>query len=251
MTHRMLQSTVFIKGIMGTGSGTIIFSQPVTNGAERKGKPRARTFVLTNWHVVDENVLFRFSKKYGQSGSKRPMTARERWEVTRIPLMVSVFDFKPEIVDLKYMEYKADIVACDKSQDLALLRLRSGRVFPSVAQFAPRDFKCTWANSEAWAVGCPAGSHPFHSDGEIKGINEARIFSTTQIHFGSSGGGLYRLADGHYELIGVTTTVESETVAGGVISHMAYSIPIKVVCEFLEKNNFGFITKQLHETAAE
>ncbi|MEK7628055.1 MAG: serine protease [Patescibacteria group bacterium] len=239
MPQSMLSSSVLIENKNGSsGSGTIIFS----GKHAREADGRVHTYVLTNWHVIDPSMLFRFTRPHTRRAHAKG-EQRERWKVKRLAVKVTVYRYAASGV-MSEISHQADIVACDKEKDLALLRLRTGNLLPC-ARFAARTHVVE-TFGKVWAVGCPIGYSPFPTEGIVGGIKKAgralRILASTPIFFGNSGGGLYQLHDetGH-KLIGVTTEVGSDD--GVAVAHLSLSIPIRSVYEFLERHSFGFIAR--------
>jgi len=262
MLEHMLAPTVRIhpaKGKGGVGSGVVIFSSRLTvRIAHRKTSKKrtmetlkiVHTYVLTNWHVIDENISFTYAKQR-RMHLGRLSAVREKWEAKRKPLEVQVFTFGEQVSRQRKRKYMADIVACSKEMDLALLRLRSRHLIADVAPLAPQSVRLPWF-MDVWAVGCPKGLTPIATKGNPSGMwtneeKKTRLMTTTPTTDGNSGGGLYykSLKRDRYEVMGIVTECESDA------PHINYCVPIKTIYEFLEKHGFGFILKaQNTETPA-
>ena len=262
MPISMLRPAVLVENKNGSyGSGTVIFSARISSTVvqEKEGVVKKirrqipHRYVLTNLHVVEDSILFCYRKKRAHALG-RTKSAHEKWTVRRLPLTVTAFEFGADIRSLKKTKYTADIVACDKEHDLALLRLRTGSNLNHVAHLAPRESALELLRP-VWAVGCPLEVNPFLTDGRIGGTDEGgrtmRMLSSNPIYSGNSGGPLYIFSEERkrHEVIGVVTSVGHD--ANAPVSHTAYSIPIKKVWDFLEKSGYGFITKQKTEKIAE
>ncbi len=255
MPLRMLAATARIhsgKGKDAVGSGVVIFSSRMTIRTARKraGKKHTiktrkivHTYILTNWHVVDENISFTYARRRRMHDGCLS-AAREKWEARRKPLEVQLFVFSNTNGRLRKRTYVADIVACSKELDLALLRLRSRTIIPAVAPLASRNAPLD-RFEDVWAVGCTSTHTPIATKGNPVAVwknvdQRARVITTTPISDCNSGGGLFRYVQRSdcYELIGITTETESKDIA-----HLAHSVPIRTIHEFLEDNSLEFILK--------
>lgn len=261
MPRTVLSPTVYVSAKGSSGSGTLIFSERLISRSTHKrpdGSVRRstrhvpHTYVITNWHVIDSNMLITYAKKRRMHHGAHVGAMRAKWEVKRSPLKVQVFEFSEKVGTLKKRKYVADIVACDKERDLALLRLRTGRIFTNVASLSPKRVRLEW-NEVVKFVGC-ATEEPLITDGKVGGVHRwkgEKIGLTATVSLvaqGDSGGGLYRHSESRdrYELIGVVARGHGQEDLAAV----TYSVPIRTVYEFLERNSFGFITKQAVEVAA-
>lgn len=229
MHHEMIYPAVQVQARKGKGSGTVIYSKK-TNG-------HYETFVLTNFHVIS-----------GAIEEVEEYDYEKREEVKRIRLEPVQILF-PLYNDLsKYVGTQgriADIVAYDARSDLALVLLRDEESRADhVATLMPEDSRLDMGET-VWAVGGGLGKPPFISTG-ILGYMHERIdgyeyhLSTAPIIFGNSGGALYRKSDEGYELIGVPSRV-SAVGFGNAVTHMAWSIKIETIREFLRRKDYGYI----------
>ena len=217
------------------GSGTVIYSHVDTNG-------EWSTYVLTNQHVVD-NII----------------KVEEKWStLLKRNVKVDVMG-TPEVHHFNYRwksratganAIESDIVAYDKDEDLALLRLRSTEPVPAVAKMYPKGAEDKLRLTMAvFAVGAGLGEPPLATNGLLAGFGreiEHREFwtSTAPPIFGNSGGALF-LAD-TCEFIGVPARIAVTGFGYQAITHLSYAIPITRVYKFLEEQMFEFIYDSTH-----
>ncbi len=228
--QEMLYPVVVVEAARGTGSGTVIFS------AEIDGE--WGTYVLTNHHVV-----------------RSAITVKDEWDSklqeevkreSRTPVQVSWFDYNDYSREIGTRGQTADIVAYDATLDLALLRTRDvERGVDYAAQLMPEDAPL-YLFEITWAVGAGLGKPPFPTEGAVSNLDQRinglrYILSSAPIIFGNSGGALFHWSPERerYEFIGVPARVSGTWT--GVVTHMAWAIPLETVREFLRANDFGFI----------
>jgi len=140
-----------------------------------------------------------------------------------------------------------DIVAYDKDEDLALLRLRSETPVAAIAKLYPRgQEKELRVTMPAYAVGAALGEQPVITVGMLCQFgreidNRDYILNSAAIYFGNSGGALF-LADTH-ELIGVPARIAVVLIgfSADPIPHLGFAIPIWRIYDFLEAQLFRFI----------
>ena len=226
----MLYTVVLVDAAGGSGSGTVIYS------GERDGK--VATYVLTNFHVIQNgvNIKEEWDPKKGKKVEKELRTS----------VTANWFDYNDCSRNIGTRGKTADIVAYDKSADLALLKLHDTErpVFP-VAQMIVEDAS-PHLGDEVWAVGAGMGEPPFMTKGNAafldKQINGHRyIMATAPIIFGNSGGALFRFSPDRdrHELIGVPS--RARAAGWQIITHMAWSIPMSTVRKFLRDNDLSYI----------
>jgi S1-C subfamily serine protease len=208
LTRTMLQPTVQLNGDDTVGSGTIVFSGP-----NPKNQNKVETYVLTSHHVV-RNIL-----------ADTPKANQNGFDVT-------------VYLPGERLTVKGKMIASQPRIDAALVRLSTDRQLPFVANVLPRneagDVK-VW--DPVWAVGCPLGSDPVPSHGEVSslknelnGANYWMINAPT--YFGNSGGGIYR-ADTR-QLIGVFSKIYTHGKGTPVVvPHMGLCTPIDLVYGWL------------------
>lgn len=214
------------------GSGSVIHSQ------EKDGS--YSTYVLTNHHVVDDLITVR--KKWNS------VLQREVHTDERGTAQVHFFEYRWSSRATGGVSQDADIVAYSREEDLALLKLRSDREVPAVANLYPRDkVKELKIGMDVYCVGAGLGEPPVMTAGFLSQFGreiEDREFwlSTAPGIYGNSGGALF-LQD-TYELIGVPARIAVSGFLGGdAITHLMFAIPIDRVWGFLEEQRFRFIEK--------
>lgn len=232
LRHKMIAlPCVRIRAEKAGGSGTIIYSG--------EGEEGFSTYVLTNHHVVAENI--KVEKRWsGLLRSERKIDTFQAVDVHR-------FEYRYESRAIGGSVIQSDVVAYDVVEDLALLRLRSDTPVPSVVTFYPRGKEHELRiGMPVICVGAGLGEAPVQTMGILSqfGIEiDRREFwlSTAPSIFGNSGGALF--LDATYEMIGVPARI-AVTMGGfamDAITHLSYSIPITRIYDFLETQKFRFI----------
>ena len=214
------------------GSGTVIYSKPDEGGEHS-------TYVLTNHHVVDN--MIKIEERWD------PMLQRNaKRDVRGIPTC-EFFEYRWQSRAVGASAVEADIEAYDKDEDLALLRLRSGRPPMAVAKLYPRDGEHELrVGMGVYCVGAGLGEPPVMTGGFLSQFGreiEHKEFwlNTAPAIFGNSGGALF-LADSH-EFIGVPARIAVIALgfSADAITHLQYAIPISRVYGFLEKQCYRFV----------
>jgi len=214
------------------GSGTVIYSRENEGG-------EFSTYVLTNHHVVDGCIKI-------EDRWSALLRSERRLDVFQV-VDVHIFDYRWESRAVGGSTVQSDIVAYDKEEDLALLKLRGGREVPSVAALYPRGAeKELMVGMPVIAVGAGLGEPPVQTQGALSQFGreiDRREFwlSSAPTIFGNSGGALF-LAD-TFELIGVPARIAVAMLgfSADAITHLSYAIPITRIYSFLEAQRFRFI----------
>lgn len=213
------------------GSGTVIYSAPSEDGHS--------TYILTNHHVVENCITI--SKEW--SALLKSERKIDKFETVH----AHFFRYQWGSRSVGGTDIQSDIMAYDKEEDLALVRLRSDESVSSVAQLFPRDDeKRLRIGMPVICVGAGMGEAPVQSGGFLSQFGreiERREFwlSTAPSIFGNSGGALF-LAD-TYEFIGVPARIAVALIgfSADPITHLSFAIPITRVYQFLEDQRFRFI----------
>jgi S1-C subfamily serine protease len=229
----MLYPTVLVRLERGTGSGTVIYS-------ELNEDQEYESYVLTNNHVIQNYV--KVSKIWNSELKEHVETENRR------PVNIDLWEYNNFSTAIGTMGRIAEIVAYDKSRDLALLRVKdTERQMSYVATLYPEGLdEGPWIFQTVYAVGAGLGKPPFPTMGLLAGYGRDQdgnelYLSSSPIIFGNSGGSLYVYSPRRtYELIGVPSMV-SAYGWGNVVSHMAWSRPIAEIRIFLRENKYGFI----------
>lgn len=216
------------------GSGLIIYSKPVPE----KGT-KHETYVLTCHHVVDDAI--KFIEKWS------PLARRMIKDEDRAEVQVEVFEYEGVSRLVGGTTYQAEIMAWDKEMDIALLRIKTGKKFPYVAEMYPKGKEDEiLLGTPTVAVGCSLGHEPIICYGNLTGKhdrieNKEYWLSTANTIFGNSGGAEF-LRDTH-EYVGITARVSGIQLGFSVdiITWMGFFVPITTVYNFLEEQIFQFV----------
>ena len=215
------------------GSGTIIYSK--LNGYD-SGKETYSTYVLTNQHVVDGAITIseEWDSVLGED------VKREKRGI----IYVEIFQYKNLSVPVGTLKVEAEIMAYNKDEDMALVKLSSEKKANYVAALYPRNKENDLhVMDETVAVGCSLGFPPLPTTGIITRknfqINSLPYhMSSSQIIYGNSGGAMFLDAPG--QLIGIPSLVP---VVGWAtpIMHMGLFIGIERIYDWLEKEHYDFL----------
>ena len=180
----MIQPTVQLRGNGTVGSAVVVYSAPFAEGASPE---RYCNLALTAFHVVAEVLGNRLDR-----------------EIDAVKL------FFPG-VDQETGALTARLIAYDKAKDIALLSLGTEMRLPGFAHLQDdallEDLDIF---SQACAVGCPLGSNPVATMGQITAVDkevdgEKFWMINAPTYFGNSGGGVYSVPD--CNLIGIFSKI--------------------------------------------
>lgn len=232
--HSILYPTVLVRLPRGGGSGTILYSKPHPDGEG------FLTLILTNHHVIEDAIEFK--EEFDDIvGRKIPKAIKQ-------VVTVGFYSYRRLSKKASTVGYEADIVAFEKTRDLALLELRDRAEAKYVATLFPEKDKHLYIGQPVVAVGCSLGHKPLPSIGIISSLDEQLkdknvpvFLSSAQIIYGNSGGALYTLED--KELIGVPCAgdVIIQGFSAQAITHLGYSLPYYLVYDFLREKCYDFI----------
>lgn len=228
----VLRPCVRVRSGRAGGSGTVLYSRPdaVTGDVS--------TFVLTNHHVIENSV--RVVEKW--DAAKQKNVKRDERDLVE----VHFFNYRWSSRAVGANAIEAEIVAYDKDQDLALLRLRGTDPVPAVAKMFQRgDESKLRVGAQVFNVGCGLGEPPVLTEGrisvfgrEMDGV-EFWLVTAPSI-YGNSGGATFLQDTG--EFVGVPSRIAVTGFMGmTAVTHLSYSIPITRVYAFLENQKFRFI----------
>ena len=230
--HHMIYPVVRVRTAKAGGSGTIIYS--------KMHDDEGITFVLTNFHVVEDAISFD-DKWDGLAG-------RDVKTEIRAPVNVELFKYRHMSWEEGVHTVQADIVAWDATFDLALLQLRSSEVQPFVGNLYPRDLvKDLRIGMETLTVGCSLGHKPIPSQvGLITSLDESienqRWWMTSSPGiFGNSGGACFHV--GRLELLGIPSRIAVTIIGwgGSAVTWLCYLIPVTRIYGWLEEMCYDFI----------
>lgn len=245
--HEMIElPCVRIRTPKAGGSGTVIYSRENGNG-------EYSTYVLTNWHVVDNCIEIKPEWSTLLQDEKKV----DKFE----KVDVHFFDYRWDSRAIGGTTVQSDIQCYDKNEDLALLKLRTMRPVASVATLYPR-------NEEQWlrvgmpviTVGAGLGAPPVQTYGFLsqfgQEIDQREYWlNTAPSIFGNSGGAMFLGDVGRlfanddtamarqYNLLGVPARIAVAMLgfSSDPITHLSFCVPITRIYNFLEAQRYRFI----------
>jgi S1-C subfamily serine protease len=231
---RILYPVVRIRTAKAGGSGTVIYSKP-----DPDNKDEYQTFVMTCAHVVDDAIS---TKKEWDSLLKKKIEK----EITE-QVQVEIFDYVYLSRVNSSNAFKADIIAYDKAQDIAVLKLDSPKPYAYVATIIPREkIKDVKLFTPAYASGCSLGHEPFANAGQITFLSEMienRLYWMTNCSsiFGNSGGAIFLADTG--EQVGITARISGIQIGFGmdIITWMGFSVAPQRIYEFFDEQELMFL----------
>jgi len=238
--HReMLYPTVRIQSGNAWGSGTVIYSKP-----DRKGV--YHTYVATCEHVVDD--LIKVEKKWDSV-----LKVDRRTEILGRPAVQMFYYEHLSRCKGSSGEHRAEIVAYDKDEDIAILEVeRKELPIDFVAFLYPEnEIPKIHVLDELFCVGAAMAHEPIMTVGHLNFMDEIidgkeYWMSSAASIFGNSGGTVYRYSPERkrYELLGMPAriTVSFSGFSASPITHMGFFVPITRIFELLKKNNLEFIS---------
>jgi len=230
--QEVLYTQVRVKVAGVGGSGTIIYSA--------EGKRGYSTYAITCHHVIEKALTVK--KEYD------PRVGMDRKKEYRQVVNVEFFEYDavPHGRRPVSNSVDAEIVAYDKTHDMALLKLRMVTPAPHIAKLLPEDdIEKVWIGDKTYAVGCALLHDPILTEGMITHMGDEIDYndywmSSAQIIFGNSGGAMFRPNEEGYFFIGIPSRID---VAGwsDPITHLGYFSPIGRVYKFIKDEHFEFI----------
>ena len=215
----MIHPTVQLRGNGTVGSAVLVYSGPFA-GEGPAG--RHCNLALTAFHVVAEVLGSRLERDI---------------DVVRL--------YAPGL-SKGQKALSARLIAYDKSRDIALLYLDTDQQLASLARLKSDSlFKRLDIFSEACVVGCPLGSNPVATMGQITAIDkdvdgEKFWMINAPTYFGNSGGGVYSVPD--CELIGIFSMIYTYGKAKPrLVPHMGLFLPLASIRSWLETEGLGFV----------
>jgi len=238
--EEMLYTLSLIKTTEDCGSGAVIYSKPI-----KKDSEDYETYVLTNYHVIEKAIEV---KKEWNTVFQKDIKKEKRATIT-----VEFFKYQNFSRNVGRIAIDADIVAYDRDQDVALLKLRSNEQIKYVVKMHSKNVKDINIYDKVYACGCSLGHPPVPTKGEITSMDDEiekqkYWMSSSPIIDGNSGGGIFLVINDKeeesYELVGISTLVETIDTKKGEeedVAHMCYLIPIDRICDWLEEICYQFI----------
>ncbi|MBU0977960.1 MAG: serine protease, partial [Nanoarchaeota archaeon] len=152
------------------------------------------------------------------------------------------FKYRDVSTPIGTLRVEADVVIYNRTEDMALLKLRTEDKARYMANLPPEPTKL-FVMDESIAVGCSLGFPPLPSVGVITRLNFQidslpYHMSCSQIIYGNSGGAIFLAKTG--ELIGIPS--RGVVIGWGTpIPHMGLFIPIIRVYNWLAEQHYDFI----------
>ena len=235
--HRMiLYPTVRVRAGDVIGSGTIIAS--IKNGT------RFDTYILTNYHVIQEAIQIK--------EEWNPIKKKNEQKETRATIEVEQFKYQNMSTNTGTLLILSDIMEWNKDHDLSLLKLRSDEYFQPVKLLPKEKVEGLRIFDEIITSGCGAGRSPFPTSGMLASLqdeinNLSYWMVTAPSVFGDSGGGTYLRRT--LEFIGIPSrgVVTFVGWSPNVVYHMSYIIPISRIYEWLGETGWA----SLYDSKAE
>jgi len=232
--EKILYPVVRVRTDKAGGSGTIIYSQPNPEIPDEY-----LSFVMTCEHVIDDAITYR--KDF------HPVLKKD----TKIEIMkqvdVEIFDYVKMSRINSSNSHKADILAYDKTHDIAILKLDSPKQCPYIAKIIPKDKIADVKLFEpAMSSGCSLGHEPFFNDGRITYLSEMidnKLYWMTNCSsiFGNSGGAIFLTETG--EQVGITARISALQLGFGmdIITWMGFATAPQRIYEFFDEQELKFL----------
>ena len=226
----VMKPLVRVRTEAAAGSGVLIYSD------DREKAGEFRTFVVTNSHVIDDAV--KVVRKW--ESLRQAWTYVEENEQVTVELFTYLRGGKTVLAQ----PVKANIIAHNAEEDLAVLELDSPLAVKAVARLLP-DGAPLRMLQDVWAVGCSLGVDPIVSVGQITDLEvlidrRAYIMASANIIYGNSGGGVFTKVDEDYFFIGTPSRV-SVTRNGQAITNMGFFIPAERLRAFFSAQKLNFL----------
>lgn len=211
--RELMSPTVRVNARHEVGSGTILWS--------RASGKHARTFILTAWHIVQDNVT----------------------EEGTMPLEVDFYS-EGELLRTE----SGQIVTKQTHLDLCLLEVRGYHVYEQRARIPTREqIKKINIFSKVYAIGCPLGYSPLPTSGELTSKDkhlDGNLYwmINAPTIFGNSGGGIYVAKT--RTLIGVLSRISAyKNMIDVAVPHMGLVTSMDQVYDWLDKTRYAFVYK--------
>lgn len=239
-----LYPCVRIRSGKAMGSGTVLYVEPTP---DEEGM--FDIYTLTNEHVVDD--LIKVEKRWNSLLKREVPT-----DILGQP-DIEFFTFAYRSRAVGSTSYQSEIVAYDKEEDLALLRIRSPYEHKHCAQLIPEaEINRLMAFSPVWNVGCGMGAKPVITMGYLSSFgwdidNKDYMLISAASYFGNSGGATF-LADTGW-MIGVPARIAVAAVgfSADVVTHLGFSISPARIYKFLRDQVFDFVLPGSERTSTE
>jgi S1-C subfamily serine protease len=226
----MLDPIVGVWSVDRSGSGVLIYKN-----ISKKDDDVFSYLVVTNYHVISNRKIKKIISVDGLRG-KSWFKIKDRG--------CQVFVFNKNGAGNK--RYSGKIIAESKEIDIAIIYFETEddlniAILPTTEMIEDVD-----RLDDVYSVGCQLSQRPTITKGiisriDISGENNqyTEFISDAHIYLGSSGGGLFKLYDNHYYLIGISYKVGIN--GRNLLPHIAYSISWQVIIDFLLKNDMEHV----------
>ena len=231
--EKILYPVTRVRASDSGGSGVLIYSEP-----DPQKPDEFINIALTCQHVIDKNITV---KEEWDAVLKRDMKRDIMQEVT-----VEIFDYDGSKI-VSANSTSSEIIAYDKSHDLAAVKLNNTRKMNHVSSVIPKaDIKDVHIADPVWVSGCSLLHDPFPNAGTLTSLREmidqkAYIMQNAPSIFGNSGGGLFHGVTGH--LLGLTSRITVTQLGFGmdVQSWMGFSTHPDRLYEFFDHQELQFL----------
>jgi len=231
--EKILYPVTRVRASDSGGSGVLIYSEP---DPQKPGE--FINIALTCQHVIDKNITV---KEEWDAVLKRDMKRDIMQEVT-----VEIFDYDGSKI-VSANSTSSEIIAYDKSHDLAAVKLNNTRKMNYVSTVIPKeDIKDVHIADPVWVSGCSLLHDPFPNAGTLTSLREmidqkAYIMQNAPSIFGNSGGGLFHGVTGN--LLGLTSRITVTQLGFGmdVQSWMGFSTHPDRLYEFFDHQELQFL----------
>lgn len=208
-SNALMGPTVRVNATHEVGSGSVLWSRFI-------GPGRARSYVLTAWHIVQE-------------------------EPAGAMIELDLYDDGQPL-----RSERGRVVAHDKTLDLALIEVDCAQPHRHVAILPDRpQMETLRIFTPIYAIGCPLGYPPLPTSGELTSRdkvldgNHYWMVNAPTI-FGNSGGGIYTAHT--HELIGVLSRISAyKNMIDVAVPHMGLVTPIHRVYDWLDRTSYAFV----------
>lgn len=237
--QEVIYTQVRVKTDQAGGSGTIVYSK-------ENNKKTFSNYVLTCQHVIDAAITIK--KDWAPPPIGRDIKKEYRKIVT-----VEFFDYENVPYGHRPLNYSADadIMCYDKTNDMALLKLRTLKKANNVCNILPMEKEeSIKIGSDILACGCALLHDPILTAGQITHMGDEIDYkdywmSNASTIFGNSGGAIYIQMDGIYYFIGIPSRID--IVGWGTpVTHLGYFSPVHRIYKFLEEQMFNFIVDPIY-----
>jgi len=229
--ERCLYPCVRVRTEKALGSGTVLY---VEEAPDARGQ--YDWYLLTNEHVVDN--LIKVEKRWNST-----LRRDVKQDILGTPT-VEVFTFAYTSRTVGFSGLQAEIVAYDKEEDMALLKVRAPYEHKYVAELIPEEEIMDLVSfAGVWNVGCGLGAKPVITFGYLSAFgydidNKDYMQVSAPSIFGNSGGATFLEDSGYY--IGIPARI-SVAGFGDAITHIGFSITPTRIYKFLREHIFDFI----------